>query len=217
MMASEAAPIRKDKVAKLKNGWMRICLDMGRALTLAYGGPRALFFWVVMERTWGVAWLTRYVPGGPAPDCEPTNVNVTDLARLTGIGRTILNRAKWDLIRDGSLIEHEDGRLEPSKDYTSWAFYRDPARADSLDFVMQGADFRNDVRSDMQALTIFRSTSMIPCPAGGLDTSEPGSGGFREAPALMTIVCAGARQRLRGWKPGRDHRHLSGKRRSAPL
>jgi len=164
-MSGEPAP------GKLDNGWLRLAPDVLRYFFWATGGYKGVVLGEVVLRTWGVAWWTRAVPGGPAPDAEPCFLNISDLARASGLSQTRLNAAKLGLIADGLIVRHADGSLEPDKHYDRCrALDGQPALAA---FIAGGATLMDETRSGRLAPRRRRPTA--PCGGDGL-AGKPANG-----------------------------------------
>lgn len=78
----------------------------------AVGGYRGIFLWHVTE-TWMVNALSSPEARDGRLRFEPVRVNVSQLARDTGLSRPELARVKGLLLAEGLLVER-DGGLEPN-------------------------------------------------------------------------------------------------------
>lgn len=154
-MATDDADAAAPDTARLANGWGRLEIGLARSWMWHLGGYQGVVLGRVVELAWWAP-IFRRPPGAPMPDPEPVRLNVSELARQTGLAATHLNRAKRRLIAQGLLVEHPGGLVEPSKRYDLGGF---PPGSSMLDYCRAGADLIDQARAGRPATRAARERS----------------------------------------------------------
>lgn len=142
-------PEPADGPGRLENGWCRLAPDVLRAFFGAVGGNRGHILAEVILRTWGVAWWVQGSSIGPPPAVVPCQLNLSELARAVGVSQPNMVAARNSLVRDGLVVLHPDGSLEPGKHFDQWPSLQ--AAPQKVDFYRAGADLMREVRAEARA------------------------------------------------------------------
>ena len=120
------------RVSSLANGFDMLARDLRRAWRLAgLNDAEQVLLDVIQEGCWVIP-LLRTKKGDPRPEASASELNVSDLARRSGIARTSLQRGLANLIASRLVFQlGEDGsRLYLiNKDFTTWLTPARPATA----------------------------------------------------------------------------------------
>lgn len=147
MSAEDQRDEQASGVAKLQNGWGRVSIDYFRAIMTETTGYEAIIMVEVIEQSWFIPCMTKR-PSDPLPDPQRCKLNITDLAKRTGLHRSLLNNAKRSLIRKGLIRELAAGAVIPNKDYANgWPGASFLAKGNVREHCRRGADLLAEARS----------------------------------------------------------------------